>query len=59
MAIAQRDLGIPTLISVSIFGMSAEIRIANPLSKFLECYLYASLLVCSSNCLHTCVYITR
>jgi len=56
MAIAQRDRGIPALISVSIFGMSAEIRTVNPLSKFLECYLYASLFVCSGNCLHTCIY---
>jgi hypothetical protein len=59
MAVGQRDRGIPALVSITIFSMSAEIRTANPLSKFLECYLCSCLFVCSGNCLHTCVYITR
>jgi len=59
MAIAERDRGIPAVISVSIFVMSAKIRTANPLVKFLEFYLYAILFLFSGNCLHTYEYITR
>lgn len=52
MATAQGDRGIPALISVSVFGMSAEIRTANPLIKFLEYYLCANLFVLVIVCMH-------